>query len=583
MSTRFSLFIGAVLCACVSPLPPRTDDSSGGTANPGGGSGASLEGGSGGAPNGNAGQSGDARSSGGRASAGGTFNPQGGTRTTTTEATSGGARGGTSGEDAGQGGDTEASGGRASGGATAGGTSTGGMSSGATAAGGATGGTAGQNGLGGDNFGGTNASGGDAGSLSEGGSTGSIEILPRATANLFVTLLDEDPAQVEAKVSTAVNRFFGIGTGEKNELIVNTGYRCYFELPQNPELAFIWAPDTNDIRSEGMSYGMMIAVQMNLQTPFDKLWRFAKTKMQYTADTDPPAWRYYFRWQSIQETGINALDPALWKIDYNPTTTPAPDGEEYFAAALYLAHKRWGSAGAINYLQEANALASAMLHNASTNDDRHPIIHPTQNMVVFVPYGASNGFTDPSYHLPAFYELFAERGPQSDRARWKNIAQISRTFLAASAHPSTGLHPDYATFAGAPRTAATGDGHDRFKYDAWRVPLNMALDYAWFSADPGLKAQLEKYQAFFTGQLVQGNVSNSLFAVDGSAGTGGGSTALTATLAAASLGSAAPNRAQFVRNLWLVDQQSGKYRYYQQGVYLLGLLATAGKFRTTWE
>jgi hypothetical protein len=58
-----------------------------------------------------------------------------------------------------------------------------------------------------------------------------------------------------------------------------------------------------------------------------------------------------------------------------------------------------------------------------------------------------------------------------------------------------------------------------------------------------------------------------------------GATALTATLAAGALASAAPNREVFVQNLWNIEQQRGCYRYYQESVYLLGLLATAGRMR----
>jgi len=70
--------------------------------------------------------------------------------------------------------------------------------------------------------------------------------------------------------------------------------------------------------------------------------------------------------------------------------------------------------------------------------------------------------------------------------------------------------------------------------------------------------------------------------LDGSSSSGGGSTALTATLAAGALGSRHVDRARFVGNLWNVSQQQGQYRYYQEGVYLLGLLNTAGRFRSTW-
>ena len=179
-------------------------------------------------------------------------------------------------------------------------------------------------------------------------------------------------------------------------------------------------------------------------------------------------------------------------------------------------------------------------------------------------------------------ELFAEYGPAEDAERWHELTRRSRDYLVSSAHPDTGLHPDYALFSGAPTQGYQRSRHDEFHYDAWRVPMNMALDQAWFEADPRMKAQVEKYHAFFQGHLGNGNVSNALFEIDGSKPTGGGSTALTATLASGALVSDAANRKQFVENLWNVGQQSGQYRYYQECVYLLGLLATAGRYHYDW-
>jgi oligosaccharide reducing-end xylanase len=399
----------------------------------------------------------------------------------------------------------------------------------------------------------------------------------RGTQNLFATLLGKGEAEVDEKVATAVHRFFGIGTAEPNELIVEKGYRVYYELPQDPTMAFIWAADSSDVRSEGMSYGMLIAVQMNLQKEFDRLWKFAHTFMQYPSDTPFTPWRHYFRWQGT----VRAASPSEWAVKFGPQTTPAPDGEEYFAAALFMADRRWGSAGEVNYRDEAAKITYAMLHNRP-RDGRFPIINPQPKMVVFVPYQSSNDHSDPSYHLPAFYELFAEYGPAQDAELWREIAGISRDYFVKSAHPSTGLHPDYALFTGAPTEGYQASRHDEFYYDAWRVPMNMALDHAWFAADPRVKAQVEKYHAFFQNHLGDGNVSSALFEIDGAKPSGGGSTALTATLASGSLVSEAPNRKQFVENLWRVEQQSGQYRYYQECVYLLGLLASAGRYHYDW-
>lgn len=395
----------------------------------------------------------------------------------------------------------------------------------------------------------------------------------KGSPNLFVELAGKSQAEVDQKVTTAVNRFFGIGTGEPGTPTKDSGYRCYYELASDSNMAFIWAADSNDIRSEGQSYGMMVAVQMDLKTEFDKLWRFAKAKMQYPPSTQYSAWKYYFKWQGF---------PSGNDWNFGDSTVPAPDGDEYFAAALYLADKRWGSAGDINYKQEADNIATALIHNGASPDGRFPIFHAQQHMIVFVPFGGSNEITDPSYHLPAFYEMFALYGPSGDRNTWTDFAEVSRGFLVKSAHSSTGLHPDYATFGGAPATNSPGDGHDQFRYDAWRVVMNMAMDYAWFSQDSRMKTQAAKYHAFFANYMGQSNVSQALFHVDGTNASGGGSTALTATLAAGAMASDASNRATYVNNLWNVMQQQGEYRYYQEAVYLLGLLNVAGKYNYAW-
>jgi oligosaccharide reducing-end xylanase len=382
--------------------------------------------------------------------------------------------------------------------------------------------------------------------------------------------------EVDAKVTTAVNRMFGIGTNEQTQPpVANSGYRLFYELPQDRSMAYIWAVDTNDIRSEGMSYGMMIAVQMDMQEQFDKLWKFARTFMQFPANSNLTSWRYYFRWQG----SVNTSNAQNWQVNYGAQTGPAPDGEEYFAAALYLANRRWGSDGGVNYLQDAQNLSSAMLNNPSASG-RTAVINAGSNMVVFYPSGGTANYSDPSYHLPAFYELFALDGPQNDSARWRQVANVSRGFFVSSAHPTTGLHPDYANFNGTANTG--GSDHDDFRYDAWRVVMNMGIDYSWFSTDARLKTQAEKYHSFFGSRIIEGNVRNQTFSLDGSNAAGAGSTALTATLAAGALASAAGNRADFVDNLWKVQQQSGTYRYYQETVYLLGLLATSGVYGYEW-
>ena len=117
---------------------------------------------------------------------------------------------------------------------------------------------------------------------------------------------------------------------------------------------------------------------------------------------------------------------------------PASDGEEYFATALLMAAGRWGNGqGLYDYNAQAQALLTAMLHKALVDgkDGVRPIFSPTHGQVVFVPVGNAADFSDPSYHLPAFYEIWARRADKpEDRRRWREIADII-----------WGLRPDVAS------------------------------------------------------------------------------------------------------------------------------------------
>jgi oligosaccharide reducing-end xylanase len=108
--------------------------------------------------------------------------------------------------------------------------------------------------------------------------------------------------------------------------------------------------------------------------------------------------------------------------------------------------------------------------------------------------------------------------------------------------------------------------------------MNMGVDYAWSREDPRLRAQVDKYYAFFGNNLNNGNLSASLFNLDGSGGSNGNSAALMATLASGALASNGGNRMAFVDGLWNAAQPTGNFRYYNGAIYLLGLLATSGNF-----
>jgi oligosaccharide reducing-end xylanase len=332
--------------------------------------------------------------------------------------------------------------------------------------------------------------------------------------------------------------------------------------------AYILDVGSKDVRSEGMSYGMMIAVQMNKKPAFDALWNWAATHMRY--ETGPR--KGYFRWQCL---------PAGCAKD----TVPASDGEEYIATALLMAASRWGNGeGIYDYARQANDLLDTMLHKEDMNggvvDGVRSMFSAQHDSVVFVPIGRAADFSDPSYHLPAFYELWARRATgwkgrqEADRARWRAIAETSRRYFDKAAHPVTALTPDYAEFDGRPRRI---DGHGDFRYDAFRTGGNWAVDQAWWGKNPGAVRLSRTLLGFFDGQT--GKPYPSLYAIDGTVINPAGASGLVAGNAVAALVIDGKLAARYVDDLWHLTPPKGEWRYYNGLLQFMAVLHVSGRFK----
>ena len=331
-----------------------------------------------------------------------------------------------------------------------------------------------------------------------------------------------------------------------------------------PDMGFIMNWDEDSVYSEGMSYGMMIAVQMDKQDVFNRLWNWARTNMR-------------------QENGQFA-----WKCDITGTpidNNPAPDGEEYFAMALFFAAGRWGNGtGIYDYQAEAQAILDTI---------RNDYWSTTDNMVVFSPEAAN--FTDPSYHLPGFYELWGHWDNETNRAFWSAAADKSRGFFRTTVNSITGLVPDYAEFNGSPYECPEGsfcygEGHENFSYDAWRVASNIAVDWAWFgSSDWWPVNQIYRLLNFFYEEGVDSYCDE--YSLTGTAlddtycpdiGQGQRSSAgLIAMNAIACLATEMTDtsKKEFIDALWDTSIPEGQYRYYNGLLYMLGLLHVSGNFQ----
>jgi oligosaccharide reducing-end xylanase len=281
------------------------------------------------------------------------------------------------------------------------------------------------------------------------------------------------------------------------------------------------------------------------------------------------------------ETGHPGRGYFSWslKTDGTPNSEmPAPDGEEYFATALYFASGRWGDgSGIYSYRAAADRLLTDMRHRAivtgpTTRGIRTAgnMFHPDYAMVRFTP---DTEFTDPSYHLPAFYELWARWGPLADRPFWARAATASRDYLQKVAHPSTGLAPDYANFDGTLR----GGQRDNFQYDAWRTAMNWSVDWAWWGRDERERQRSDRLQAFFESKGM--DRYGNLFTLAGEQLGESHSTGLVSMNAVAGLAAIHPRAKRFVEALWNLTVPEGRYRYYDGMLYLMALLHCSGEFR----
>ena len=170
---------------------------------------------------------------------------------------------------------------------------------------------------------------------------------------------------------------------------------------------------------------MMMCVQMNKKEEFDRIWKWARTYMYMTEGENAG----YFAWSCGTDGTRNA-------------DGPAPDGEEFFSMALFFASHRWGDGeGIFAYSEEAKKLLHTCIHKGENGEPGRAMWDSKNYLIRFI---TEVDFSDPSYHLPHFYELFAQWSFEEDRSFWKKAAKASRDYLKKACHPVTGLCAEYA-------------------------------------------------------------------------------------------------------------------------------------------
>ncbi|MBN1608293.1 MAG: hypothetical protein JW940_16805 [Polyangiaceae bacterium] len=442
----------------------------------------------------------------GGTSGGGTTAAPGGTSATGGDATAGDATAGNA-----AGGTTTATGGasttggRASGGTTAAGgaSTTGGRASGGTTAAGGASDTGGSSTTGGSSA----AGGATGGSTNVGGA--SAECTPPATyENFFVTLSGHTQEEVDSKVSAAWSSLFN----------PSSSGTLYFDGPGSDE-SYVKDIYNNDVRTEGMSYGMITAVQLDHQTEFDRLWSWVRNHMAQGC------------------SGDKCTGEIAWSCSTSGSKNSgggAPDGEEYFATALIFAQNRWGDTGKFKYGTEAKWVLDVI---------RTKYFHTNPHLVKFV---ASSNNTDASYVLPAFYQVWA-CFDTANAEFWNTAVKDGREFFHV-AGDSNGVFPDQSSWTGGTVKGATVD---------WiRCVVNIMMDHNFFNADPW---QTETYAPKFAAHEKN---------------AGGAQGFCSSTLA---MGLPAADGKAFADKLWSANIPSRDY--WGGTLYMLSLLHLSGNFK----
>jgi endo-1,4-beta-D-glucanase Y len=231
----------------------------------------------------------------------------------------------------------------------------------------------------------------------------------------------------------------------------------------------------NDTVSEGIAYGMMIAVAMNDQSLFDSL--YGTWKANATAGS-------LMTW--CLGSGGGSMGTAC-----STSGGSATDADEDAAYALLMADKVWpgGSYG---------ASAKTMISDIWSHD--------IDGAGTKLPKGGSNysspsgAITNASYFAPSFYRAFAAVDSANG---WSGVADAALSAVNGSISGSNGLIPAWCssscTTAGS--NGATTDGD--YQYDSHRIPMRIGLDYC-YNSTAAAKTYTTKNTAFFASAAANG-------------------------------------------------------------------------------
>ena len=255
----------------------------------------------------------------------------------------------------------------------------------------------------------------------------------------------------------------------KQTLVVKDGAGGFQRVNRPDQEAGI----TNSTVSEGIGYGMILAVFMDDQSLFDDLWQYSQLH-------------------------LNGNKLMIWLIDSSgnpgqessgmPASGSATDADEDMAWALALAAQKWETSSTLGAYKTLAVTQIGRVYGSEA-DTRYNLLNA----------GDSWGTTfawNPSYFAPYEYRVFAKLDTKNTDG-WNKIIDAGYKALATAQNASSGLVPAWTDANGNPAAAWSG-GPTNYQYDAARVPFRVGVDYCEYGESRAAPI-LQKFTTFFAG------------------------------------------------------------------------------------
>ena len=329
-----------------------------------------------------------------------------------------------------------------------------------------------------------------------------------------------------------------------------------------------------DTVSEGIAYGMLIAVNMNNQDLFDGLYGFWK---------DHPASTTSLMTGCVLGSGLpGGLGTGTPCLASGGSATGADEDAAY---ALLMADKAWGGTYKADALTMINDIWANDIDSAGSK----------------LPKGGSgygspaSAVTSPSYFAPAFYRAFAAVDGAHD---WAGVIAAVYDVIGGAIAGSNGLIPGWC---GSSCTVAASNGLATdvdYQYDSHRIPMRIGLDYC-FNSTAEAKAYATKTTAFLANIAQKGTGFITDMYMPSGLPASGATTNSASMLGTAAVGAMASGNQTFLNDAYQavfdlltrgtmappiytdVDSRSSPlptYRYYNATVGMLTLLIMTGSF-----